>query len=145
MEWRPIETAPKDGARVLVFAQLDPPEKWHECMRDLAPLIGIAAYHPDAGWCVCEVREVTHWMPLPDPPAEIAAAAGPDQHNSPPTSSEPAPQESKPSSRSSLPYASEIEMDVALSQFPRLQDVQASASPLPATPSGSPSDATGSE
>lgn len=67
-QWQPIETAPKDGTTVLVFAQLNPPEKWVEEVRDLPPMICQAAHHPDAGWCVCTMREVTHWQPLPQPP-----------------------------------------------------------------------------
>ena len=57
--WRLIETAPTDGTVVLVFA----------AERDgLAAFQCTAAYHEDAGWCVDELREVTHWMPLPPPP-----------------------------------------------------------------------------
>ena len=57
--WRLIETAPTDGTVVLVFA----------AERDgLAAFQCTAAYHADAGWCVDELREVTHWMPLPPPP-----------------------------------------------------------------------------
>ena len=57
--WRLIETAPTDGTVVLVFA----------AERDgLAAFQCTAAYHEDAGWCVDELREVTHWMPLPPAP-----------------------------------------------------------------------------
>ena len=69
MEWQPIETAPKDGTRVLVYAQLNPPEKGHESIHDMLPVICTAEYHPDAGWCVCTEREVTHWMHLPPAPS----------------------------------------------------------------------------
>jgi len=27
-------------------------------------MIGQASYHPDAGWCVDELRQATHWMPV---------------------------------------------------------------------------------
>ena len=57
--WRPIETAPKDGTVVLVFA---------EERQGLPAFQCTAAHHKDAGWCVDELREVTHWMPLPTPP-----------------------------------------------------------------------------
>lgn len=67
-QWRPIEEAPRDGTEVLVWAGLNPPEKWHESLHDIRPYIGPASYHPDAGWCVCTVREVTHWMPRPADP-----------------------------------------------------------------------------
>lgn len=59
MEWRQIETAPLDGSTVLVFAA---------GRHGLPAFQTTAAYHPDAGWCVDELREATHWMPLPDAP-----------------------------------------------------------------------------
>lgn len=86
-EWKPIETAPKDGTEVLVWAQLNPPEKWHESVQDLPPFVGIAAYHPDAGWCVCTMREVTHWQCRPKPPPAVQVAEGSRaaaSHTSPP-------------------------------------------------------------
>lgn len=57
--WQPIETAPTDGTEVLVWA---PPA------HGLPGLRAVAAYHPDAGWTVCEFREATHWRPLPAAP-----------------------------------------------------------------------------
>lgn len=67
MEWQPIETAPKDGTRVLV-AEEDDNES-----------IGVAYWFcgsedQDAGWyssaCVDDVTMFypTHWIPLPQPP-----------------------------------------------------------------------------
>ena len=56
--WQPIGTAPLD-AWVLVYA----------APRDgLDGFICTARYHSDGGWCVDELRHVTHWMPLPEPP-----------------------------------------------------------------------------
>ena len=57
--WQPIETAKTDGTLVIVYA---PPS------HGLTGLVTVCAYHPDGGWCVCELREVTHWHPLPGPP-----------------------------------------------------------------------------
>lgn len=59
MSWQPIETAPKDGTEVLVYAA--PYE-------DLRGFQTVAAWHEAAGWCVDELREATHWMPLSEPP-----------------------------------------------------------------------------
>ena len=57
--WYPIATAPKDGTVVWVYV----------AERDLLPAFQcICSYHPDAGWCVDELREVTHWRPLPGEP-----------------------------------------------------------------------------
>ncbi len=51
----PIETAPKDGTTILVYA---PP-------RDgLSFIVCECAYHPDAGFCVDEIRQPELWMPL---------------------------------------------------------------------------------
>ncbi len=61
--WRPVETAPKDGTVVLVYA----PER-----EGLRSIICTCNYHPDGGWCVDELRFVTHWRPLPAPPKEKA-------------------------------------------------------------------------
>ena len=57
--WQPIETAPKDGREVWVYA---------DGREELPSFQCVCAYHPDAGWCADELREVTHWMPLPAPP-----------------------------------------------------------------------------
>lgn len=63
VEWRPIESAPKDGTPVLV---------WVAAAHGLDPFITRCAWHDDAGWCADELREVTHWMPLPAAPSGIA-------------------------------------------------------------------------
>ena len=58
--WKPIKTAPVDGRSVLVYA----------APRDgLRGFVTVTSYHPDAGWCVDELCEVTHWMSLPPPPS----------------------------------------------------------------------------
>lgn len=62
--WQPIETAPKDGTEILLFVDAyvtgDTPQQvvgrwfrsgWQESYAD--------------EYAVCEV---THWMPLPEPP-----------------------------------------------------------------------------
>ena len=79
MEWQPIETAPKDGDAVLLWSDL-----W-------AMTWGIQlGFYMDGKWYCGEgevaedetedlgddIGEVnagpTHWMPLPDPPADEA-------------------------------------------------------------------------
>lgn len=79
-EWRPIETAPKDGTAVLVFSP-------YEDRTDPTNVV-VAKYKeafsktPNVGgwWEYCEklISDVqgevepppTHWMPLPEPPKE---------------------------------------------------------------------------
>ena len=58
-DWKPIETAPKDGTEIIVYC---PPA------HGLRHMSSVCAYHEDAGFCVDELREPTIWMPLPDPP-----------------------------------------------------------------------------
>ena len=53
--WQPIETAPKDGTEVWVYVT---------AKEGLRSFETSCAWHPDAGWCVDEIREVTHWLPL---------------------------------------------------------------------------------
>ncbi len=57
--WRDIATAPKDGTEIWTYS---PPA------HGLKALYSTCAWHPDAGFCVCELRDPTHWMPLPIPP-----------------------------------------------------------------------------
>jgi len=52
--WRPIETAPKDGTRVLVLAE------------DGGKLDVYIAWHDEDGLCdYAGPIDATHWMPLP--------------------------------------------------------------------------------
>lgn len=67
--WQPIETAPQDQM-VLVYAPSPDPTRWHTSVCDLSPIICAAKWHPEGGWCMCEIREVTHWRPLPAAPQE---------------------------------------------------------------------------
>lgn len=58
VEWQPIETAPKDGTAILIYHQRA------DAQAVAAPVIG--------GWFVPRggpVKNPTHWMPLPEPPA----------------------------------------------------------------------------
>lgn len=84
MKWQPIETAPKDGTHILVYAQDDysvPFVSWWGCDRyekgEIPSLLGCGDVDIERHWCVsgCEdgdstICEPTHWMPLPGPPKE---------------------------------------------------------------------------
>lgn len=59
-QWREIESAPKNGTLFLAYAEAG--------QHDLPPLYSLCAWHPDAGFCIDELREPTHWMSLPKPP-----------------------------------------------------------------------------
>jgi len=63
-EWQPIETAPRDGTHILV-ADIDDP----------AITTVVAWAHGQWKFCTDHGR-ISHWMPLPDPPA-----ASPQQEN----------------------------------------------------------------
>lgn len=58
--WQPIETAKEDpDTYILVRCP---------AVQDLGELICPCKWHPDAGFCVDELRTPTHWMPLPARP-----------------------------------------------------------------------------
>ena len=56
-DWRPISTAPKDGTEIIVYC---PPA------HGLNHMASVCAWHEDAGFCVCELREPSLWIPLPN-------------------------------------------------------------------------------
>ncbi|MXO72855.1 DUF551 domain-containing protein [Altererythrobacter buctensis] len=65
MEWQPIETAPKDGAPIIVGCLVKP-------MYDEEPAFW-AYWNPNQGGEIWQRGyycgdEPTHWMPLPPPP-----------------------------------------------------------------------------
>ena len=67
MEWRPIETAPKDGKPILACVSsmnvyLVSTVGWNEILRCWI-LCEREPYEEHAEWWP------THWMPLPEPPA----------------------------------------------------------------------------
>ena len=62
-DWRPMETAPKDGTPVLIYFPRIGSQRRGQA---------VAYYHRVSGSWVTHPgmynRSPTHWMPLPDPP-----------------------------------------------------------------------------
>jgi len=58
-QWMPIESAPRDGSEFVVYC---PPA------HGIGHMASLCKWHEDAGFCVDELREPTHWMPLPNTP-----------------------------------------------------------------------------
>lgn len=76
-EWQPIETAPKDGTVIHVWAEgYEWPEavRWEKYDPDDAEEIGQEGYWTYAEPIMADVFDNcgedlwTHWMPLPEPP-----------------------------------------------------------------------------
>lgn len=97
-QWRPIETAPKDGSRLLLAYQ-NSHQKWRRVIAFYAPKLSVEANDDGSDWC--EYDEATgryflpegwyecidnwddysyvhigentpsHWMPLPPAPKEV--------------------------------------------------------------------------
>ena len=72
MQWRPVDTLPEDGDRVLVYAPFgDQPHIWIDewRMQQECP-VSWSSYTVETGmnWCDHDFDDVTHWMPLPPPP-----------------------------------------------------------------------------
>jgi hypothetical protein len=55
--WLPIAAAPKDGTEIIVYCP---------SAHGLNHMVSVCAYHEDAGFCVCELREPILWIPLPN-------------------------------------------------------------------------------
>jgi len=71
-QWRPIETAPKDGSEVLVICSNN--EQFVGYRYNDAPYFCYAV-NRDRGRFFCEP---THWMPLPSPPKDTAHVPQPE-------------------------------------------------------------------
>ena len=53
-KWKPINSAPRNREI----------EVWCPPREDLPELVSKCLWHPDAGFCVDELREPTHWREL---------------------------------------------------------------------------------
>ena len=63
MEWKPIETAPKDGSQVPVWNQYNPNGEW--------PFMGVWDGHAWRIHIDGQIIYPTHWLPIPEPATEI--------------------------------------------------------------------------
>ncbi len=61
-DWQTIETAPKDGTRILIF-----------CGSHACTFVG---QWIKGQWVGARYNTPTHWMPLPEPPMVTSAAPG---------------------------------------------------------------------
>ena len=82
-EWQPIETAPKDGTRVLLFGGEQEVWKSQRDSKAGPMVVGWAdgTEYGEQAWRFCTYdsgfygrldTQPTHWMPLPEPPKESA-------------------------------------------------------------------------
>ena len=77
IEWQPIETAPKDGTRLLTivtkFPNCRPAIGWWNVIADKWMASDAEDFHTEEDWQIeleSTFYEPTHWMPLPEPPKE---------------------------------------------------------------------------
>lgn len=63
-QWQPIETAPKDGTKVLIYHIRD---KWMIC----AGHWPCNSYWSESYASNIKLNNPTHWMPLPEPPSDV--------------------------------------------------------------------------
>lgn len=66
--WRDIATAPKDGTLFLAYAEAG--------QHGLPELYSLCSWNEFGGFCICELRNATHWMPLPAGPLVPPRGAG---------------------------------------------------------------------
>lgn len=69
MNWQSIETAPKDGRRILLGYADSYAEEG--CWRP-ACAMGSAGWYSSSDMPYTNVKHPTHWMPLPPPPVDEA-------------------------------------------------------------------------
>lgn len=74
-EWRPIASAPKDGASLLLYGRQTQPHP--DVDHGPKSFVFTGYWDPiDDGWCSSSSTwqgpffEPTHWMPLPAPPTQ---------------------------------------------------------------------------
>lgn len=70
MDWKPISTAPKDGSIILGYsAEAETPQMFHVMYLDFEDEDGGDWYVADASHGMPFDCELSHWQPLPEPPA----------------------------------------------------------------------------
>lgn len=75
-EWQPIESAPRDGTEIQLWAKGEWFPNAHWCRSKL----GWYEEYWDAHWCSYSesgIYNATHWMPLPTPPSFTSTPAEP--------------------------------------------------------------------
>lgn len=65
--WKPIESAPKDGTRILCFQKGNPEALWKKYQEDK---IRVDYFFPKGSffWDMSTEAPYTHWTDLPQPP-----------------------------------------------------------------------------
>lgn len=76
--WYPIETAPKDGTKVLLCCMRASPEMKHMRGRIEVDFWHRSQKHGYEGWGNFNPHyyPATHWQPLPEPPVERSKSQG---------------------------------------------------------------------
>jgi len=86
MEWQPIETAPRDGREILVWGEYQQVatarySEWEKRFVASWEDSSVIEYQGDFGTDYKTLATITHWMPLPAPPALVAECERRDGHD----------------------------------------------------------------
>lgn len=66
--WRPMESAPRDGTRILIYVPDDDDGETHK-VASWGPSPYRSGWSYRGGWMAGDVPQC--WMPLPEPPSQI--------------------------------------------------------------------------
>lgn len=78
--WRTIDSAPRDGTRIVIAKNMGEPWGWvrgiggYERARGIEGWIAFCGFNDVPG--VLGLAEPTHWQPLPEPPSPITKTEG---------------------------------------------------------------------
>ena len=68
-DWKPIDSAPKDGTYFIGFCNAYPDKMWNVSWNENNQYFSLGVYD-DEDRDLIIIYDLTHWHPLPEPPKE---------------------------------------------------------------------------